>query len=376
MTSSFVSHRRMKARKYGSAIVAAGLLAGVCVQSALAADVIATEKFDVTSTDYLKWNKDSCLFEPAEGSGPYVAEVTKSDKPLHIVFTPEEQTNPVFVAEAKKLVELGKQAGVEVTVLDNAFPDTQRPLQNADQAVQMKADVVLSQLIMPDLNPAVQTKYKNGCIPMINVFGMPKYPYPAPTVQAIHKQNGIVMGEAAIKLIKEKGWPADQIWVVSCGDPVTASGPGTAEDLMVGFADTVKAAFNIPDDQISGILVCSQANGPLGSKTAVTDWLTAHPQAKYVVGSAWNDVKAFGMAQALEAAGYTRDNALTAGRDANTEQVQAIKSGSSILQVDLDLDLINGWSAAMLAVAQDVAAGKAVPSFNVPAATPITQNSP
>jgi len=104
---------------------------------------------------------------------------------------------------------------------------------------------------------------------------------------------------------------------------------------------------------------------------AVTDWLTAHPNAKYVVGSAWNDVKAFGMAQALEQAGYTPDTALTAGRDANKEHLEAMKAGS-ILQVNLDLDLIDGWAVAMLAVAEDIVAGKAVPSYNVPAATPIT----
>lgn len=334
-------------------------------------DIIASAAFDVTSPDYLKWNEDTCLFEPAEGTGPYVAEVRKSETPLRIVFTPEEQTNPVFVAEAKKLVALGEQANVEVTVLDNAFPDTMRPIQVADQAVQMKVDLVLSQLIMPDLNPAVQTKYKNGCIPMVNVFGMPNYPFPAPTIQAIHRENGIVMAKAAIEIIKEKDWPAEDIWIVSCGDPVTASGPGTAEDLMLGFADTVKAEFGISDDRISDILVCSQADGPLGSKVAVTDWLTAHPDAKYVVGSAWNDVKAFGMAQALEAARYTPDTALTAGRDANTEHLAAMKAGS-ILQVNLDLDLVDGWAIAMLAIAQDIIAGKAVPSFNVPAATPIT----
>lgn len=361
------SNRHSRLLLLGAALL---LATSMSTGQTVAQEVIASATFDVTSPDYLAWNEQSCMFEPAEGSGPYVAEVTKSEVPLRVVFTPEEQTNPVFVAEAKKLVELGEAAGVEVIVLDNAFPDTMRPIQNADQAVQMKVDLVLSQLIMPDLNPAVQTKYKDACIPMINIFGMPNYPFPAPTVQAIHKENGVVMANAAIELIKEKGWPADEIWIVSCGDPVTASGPGTAEDLMVGFAETVQAEFGIPDDRVSDILVCSQADGPLGSKTALTDWLTAHPQAKYVVGSAWNDVKAFGMAQALEAAGFTPDNALTAGRDANTEQLAAMKAGS-ILQVNLDLDLVDGWATAMLAVAQDVLAGKAVPAYNVPAATPI-----
>lgn len=354
-----------------AAALTISLLAGMLPPQAIAQDVIASATFDVTSPEYVKWNKDTCQFQPAEGKGPYVAQMRKSSKPIRVVFTPEEQTNPVFVAQAKKLVELGKQANVEVTVLDNAFPDTMRPVQNADQAVQMKVDLVLSELIMPDLNPAVQQKYKDACIPMVNIFGMPNYPYPAPTIQAIHRENGVTMAKAAIDIIKAKGWPADQIWVVSCGDPVTAKGPGTAEDLMLGFADTVKAAFNIPDDHISPVLVCSQANGPLGSKEATTDWLTAHPQAKYVVGSAWNDVKAFGMAQALEGAGYTPDNALTAGRDANTEQLAAMKSGS-ILQVNLDLKLIDGWTVAMIGVVEDILEGKPVPAKNVPAAKSLT----
>src|SRR5437763_2620549 len=79
-----------------------------------------------------------CGDEFASPGHDRVAEVRKSDTPIRIVFTPEEQTNPVFVAQAKKLVEFGNQANVEVTVLDNAFPDTMRPTQNADQAVQVK----------------------------------------------------------------------------------------------------------------------------------------------------------------------------------------------------------------------------------------------
>jgi ABC-type sugar transport system substrate-binding protein len=353
-----------------AAVALAAAVVGAGPVFAQDGEVIASTSFDVTSDEYLVWNEGTCMFEPAEGPGGYVAEVRRAEEPLHIVFTPEEQTNAVFVAEAKRLVELGEAAGVEVTVLDNAFPDTMRPLQNADQAVTMGVDVVLSQLILPDLNPAVQTKYKDGCIPMVNVFGMPNYPFPAPTVQAIHRENGIVMAGAAIELIKEKGWDPAEMWIVSCGDPQTAAGPGTAEDLMVGFAETVAAEFGIPDERISDILVCSQADGPLGSKTAVTDWLTAHPDATYVVGSAWNDVKAFGMAQALEQAGYTPDTALTAGRDANVEHLEAMRAGS-ILQVNLDLDLVEGWAIAMLAVAQDIAAGRPVPAVNVPAARPI-----
>src|SRR5262249_26287586 len=61
--------------------VAATLVTGLLAHQAIAQEVIASATFDVTSPEYVKWNKDTCLFEPAEGKGPYVAEVRKSEKP-------------------------------------------------------------------------------------------------------------------------------------------------------------------------------------------------------------------------------------------------------------------------------------------------------
>ena len=58
-------------------------------------------------------------------------------------------------------------------------------------------------------------------------------------------------------------------------------------------------------------------------------------------------------------------------RDANTEQLAAMKAGS-ILQINLDLKLIEGWPVAMIGVAEDILAGKPVPAKNVPAAKPLT----
>src|SRR5262245_19547137 len=95
-------HRHARQTGVAPAAIAAILLTGICGQPAVAEEVIAKATFDVTSPESVKWNKDTCLFEPAEGKGPYVAEVRKSETPIRIVFTPEEQTNPVFVAQAKK----------------------------------------------------------------------------------------------------------------------------------------------------------------------------------------------------------------------------------------------------------------------------------
>src|ERR1700674_5875901 len=67
------------------------VLAGFAGQHVLAADdKIASASFDVSADKFLRWNKDSCVFEPADAqAGKYAPELRKSPKPIRIVFTPE-----------------------------------------------------------------------------------------------------------------------------------------------------------------------------------------------------------------------------------------------------------------------------------------------
>src|SRR5262249_9008344 len=149
-----------------------------------------------------------------------------------------------------------------------------------------KPSFVFSENVLPAVYGTIQSKYKAACIPMIDIFGMP-IPQPAPKYGAEHLQNGVIVGQTVSKIIAKNGWPGKDIWIVMCGDSKVATGPGSAVDMLTGFRDVVAKKFGVPANQISQILECPADQGSEGARVAVTDWLTAHPQAKYVAAIAW-----------------------------------------------------------------------------------------
>jgi ribose transport system substrate-binding protein len=69
---------------------------------------------------------------------------------------------------------------------------------------------------------------------------------------------------------------------------------------MVGFRDGVRVHCGIPDAKVHRINLDGTADQAI---TATTDWLTAHPDATYVLCGTIDDERASGMARALTQAG-------------------------------------------------------------------------
>jgi ABC-type sugar transport system substrate-binding protein len=279
--------------RLGAALAICCLVAAWAPTLVAAQEVIGEASFDDISDEWLAWNPETCKFEPADAPGDaYDAIVRTAAEPGRWVFTPEQQQAPFILAMTKDIVDTAAAAGFEVTVLDNAYPDATRPVQVADQAVNLGVDLVISQNVLPDQYPVIQSKYTEACIPMLNIWGMPGPPDPAPQVRAIHGVNGVALANAALGLVEHKGWPTDQIWVVLCGDSLVATEPGSSIDLPEDFAETIQAALGVPDERVSPILECPTGDGNLGAREAVADWLTAHPEAQYVLANSWNDTRA------------------------------------------------------------------------------------
>jgi ribose transport system substrate-binding protein len=121
----------------------------------------------------------------------------------------------------------------------------------------------------------------------------------------------------------------------------------------------VAKAFAIPKSRQSADINCAS---PEEARAKTIDWLTAHPQAKYVVASMWADAQGVAMAQALASKGY-KDNAIVATGDASDAALELMADGDPILQVDSAKNFLN-WGVYSISMAQDVAAGRPVPSFS------------
>ena len=145
-----------------------------------------------------------------------------------------------------------------------------------------------------------------------------------------------------------------------CSTPIIAKGPGTLEDVLTNFIARIDSELKIPKERQSGILDCKE--DAEGARVVATDWLTAHPQAKRVIAVYWNDLIALAMAQALKLKGYTSDTAIAAGGDASDAALEVMTEPGAILQVNAD-KLFPTWGIIGLSMAQDVAAGRPVPSY-------------
>ncbi len=126
--------------------------------------------------------------------------------------------------------------------------------------------------------------------------------------------------------------------------------------------DGVRVAARPQDRQ--SFIECPGDKGPLASRIALRNWLTAHPQAKNVVGAAWDDGRAPGMVQALQDAGFTK-NGVIVGRATTEDALKIIASGDPIFVADLNMGFPQ-WGPSMVALAEDIYEGKPVPTLTTP----------
>jgi len=328
------------------------------------AQVISSIVHQNVEGPWLQWDEDSCSFKEApDGGTEYTTQLRSDSAVSSLGFTPETTTLPFDLIMNKSVEEAADAASIKLTTQSTEFPSKTVPLRVADAMTQVKPDAIISGLIVGDLYPAVQAKYDKACIPFIDQFAMPT-PTPVPMFQTSYKVDGKTMGEAAVKTVKDRGWPVEDTWVIMCTDSQLSKEPGSIYDIGTSFTETVASGLGIPKEHVPPFIECPGETGPLASRTAVRNWLTAHPEAKYVVGAAWDDGRAPGMVQALEDAGF-KDNAAIFGRAATEDALKIMASGSPIFAGDLNMNFAE-WGPAMVAMAQDIVEGKPVPTLTSP----------
>ncbi len=370
---TFEVRRAASTRAVGVVVVIAAFAACGCAASAANAPTgktITRLPYVGVKGPWLAWNKKTCRFQNAKHHpATYSAVLRKVTRPTKSVYTTFSTTLAVAKVINDAVNGAAKKAGVKQIMLSNEFPSTTLPIQVATQAAAIKPNVVISTNIQPALYPHIQRTYEGACVPMINVFDLPGVPHPAPAIQASYTGQGAEMAKAAVKIINQRGWPASDTWVVVCGDSKIGSTPGSIRDVVTTFESKVAAALKVPSDHLSPVLECNVGD-PQGPRTAVTDWLTAHPQAKYVVGAEWVDSTVMGMVQALRDKGFT-SNALVATGDATDEILKVIANNDPILQVDTD-KRFGLWGTFLVSMAEDVAAGRPVPAYVDPGTVAVT----
>lgn len=219
-------------------------------------------------------------------------------------------SDPFSIAVTKNIYDVAKQMGVEIVECDNNY-DAETTFNCADLLISQKVDGIIFANWLAEIAPAVGEKWVKAGIPAVTYDG----PHPgAVDFGADNYSAGVVGGKYLGDYAKQQGWAAEDIWLALAFDPVTGEGPN---QRVTGCRDGVESVIDIPDDQISEITVAAGAEAGF---PVMTDWLTAHPNAKYIMGCSIDDPRTTAMAGALEAAGRVETSAIV-GQGVSNEAI-------------------------------------------------------
>jgi ABC-type sugar transport system substrate-binding protein len=179
------------------------------------------------------------------------------------------------------------------------------------------------------------------------------------------------MAKAAVPIMKSRGWVAKDTYIVTCADPAVGTNVGGVYDIDRGYRETVAKLF--PGSHVATPdLACSFAKGVDGARATMANWLTAHPQAKYVTAVSHIDsIYSLGMANALRDANYG-DRAMVAGRGGDSGYMKLIAQGDPIVAIDGNPQFTH-WGVPIVAMAEDLALGNPVPALVSPKVVTVTK---
>jgi ABC-type sugar transport system substrate-binding protein len=313
-----------------------------------------------TTGEWVKYNRKTCKYEKVKSLGThYKAVLRKEPTKYKIAYGPEDQVLPFLLRQNKSIKGALSQIGVDWKLWDNeavnpAAANT-KPVQNAQQIAAYKPRVVLWMNVYSALTPVTMKTFNQACIPVVQ-FDI------SPDANAVffgsdQKASGVVAANFAAKRISARGWDLSQTWIV-VGGQVSAFGtaPGSAQERVTAYIDRLTTLLPGITKDRTAVLDCPDT---AGCRSVMADWLTAHPQAKFVTGDAVNDQRALGMQAALKAAGFS-SNALIIGIGEEPAAVTLIDQGDTIYQGTVQyFPERRGLFAVPLA--QDIANDKPVP---------------
>jgi ABC-type sugar transport system substrate-binding protein len=320
---------------------------------------VTTYQYAGYSGDWVVYDRTTCKFVPAtQNPATYEAKLRQATSPFKFAFPQPLVTGPFMAKWTPSMNQAAAQAGVTLDLYDTQYPSTTQPLAVADAVVQTKPDVVLEGTEVDAVLPAIQAKYDTACIPVVMADMTPQ------PNQIFFGSRQADVGDAAatyaVEVAKQRGWTGADMWAVSCMNTEVGTSPDGPYARVAQFQTAVKKAFpDLPAAQTT-LLDCKQAQGSLEAQTKMTDWLTAHPNAKYVISNAITDTQALGMYAAFQNAGL-KDRAILIGTDVEPAALQIINSGDPTFVGDVNQGP-EFRGVYEISLAEDIAEGVPVPT--------------
>ena len=332
--------------------------------------VVATGNVASVQPPWYVWNSKTCSFATTTKHPATYSAKLRTIPGFTLAYLPEATGDPFDDALNAATKAAAVKAGLKFYQFSNAYPSTTAPLSVVGEAATVKASSVIEANVVPSQYPAIQAAFKKACIPFLNEYNVPGTKG-IPVFQTDNRLTGVGMAKAAVPIMKARGW--------SAATPTSSPAPTRRSVRHRAASTTSTRAIGrrspklLPGSHVvSPDLVCSGPKGVDGARATMADWLTAHPQAKYVTAVSHIDsIYSLGMANALRDAGYG-DRAIVAGRGGDSGYLKLIAQGDPIVAVDGDPEF-TAWGVPIVAMAEDLALGNPVPALVSPNVVVVTK---
>jgi len=326
-------------------------------QAPVPAGTISSSSPGSTSSNWVKWDKSKCELvpTPAPNSFPWRADL-RSTPGLRIGWaTQNEGIAVVDLANAGVKANVGT-AGAEYLFANYAVPDGAKLIDGVNSMVARKADVVASWNLTAPTMANMMSIYTKACIPVIQISVR------AAGAVLFGPDNalvGQVQGKGLITFAKKRNWgrvgsaPLTALAVIN---PTSGASVNQRPNECVA---AIKKAF--PSTIVKELTVLNQTTAE--GRTKMADWLTANPGARRVLACTEADTTAFGIASASDA----RKRFVGVGGVGGSKN----PGGTFVGTVDFGFVNYGSW---VVPLAQDLAAGRAVPAELAPALKFVTNN--
>jgi len=225
-----------------------------------------------------------------DASGQYTPNLRKPAKKLTFAFAEGWAAIPFSVSINKGIYKIAGDLGISIIYCDQEFKP-EKAVTCAEQLSQQKPDFAIVSNWQSGAADAIMKIYDAAKIPVVNIdvwhpngifFGADNY------------ISGEIGGKAAGEYAKGLG---------KCGEVTLFDGvnPGegdAAAQRMAGFNDGVQEVCGaIPADRIGSEVF--DAGTTEQALTKMTDWLTAHPAATFILATSIDDARSAGISKAL-----------------------------------------------------------------------------
>jgi hypothetical protein len=356
--------------------VLATVLAAVCVTVAFAGfsvgPTVATGQLASVTPPWYVWNTKTCSFDTTATHPATFSAALHKIPGFIVAYMPEDANDPFDDSLNAATKAAAVSAGLKFYQFNNAYPSTTAPLTNVGEAATVHASAAIEANVIPTQYPAIEAALKKDCIPWLNEYDVPGSTN-IPVFQTDNLGTGVGMAEAAVPIMKSRGWVASDTYIVTCFNSELGGNTAGVYGIDVGYRTTVAKLF--PGSHIvTPDLDCAPGGSSTidTARTAMADWLTSHPNAKYVtVVSHIDSIYSLGMADALQAAGYG-NRALAVGRGGDSGFIKLIAQGNPIVAVDGDPQFTH-WGIPIVAMAEAVGLGQPVPALVSPQLVVVTK---